>query len=78
MCNASFEASYDKYWMGRTCWSDIVRTSRTLARLIWHHVPARVTLPTGLQPSADALAEEIRDVTAEKRMALDLIEGCQL
>ncbi|KAJ7836025.1 hypothetical protein B0H14DRAFT_3705532, partial [Mycena olivaceomarginata] len=38
-------SGYDCYWMGRTAWTDVIRNARTMARLIWYHVPPRLTLP---------------------------------
>ncbi|KAL5510942.1 hypothetical protein ACEPAG_4699 [Sanghuangporus baumii] len=34
-------SGYDRYWLGRVSWSDIIKNSRTLSRLIWIHVPLR-------------------------------------
>ena len=61
---------YDRYWMGRTCWSDLIKNSRTLGRLIWYHVPTRLS-----PGSAPESAENQLQAMAEKRIALDLIEG---
>lgn len=69
---------YDRYWMGRTCWSDVIRNSRTLGRLIWFHVPPRVSAKTAEETASgkiDRSSTELIKVMAEKRMALDLIEG---
>jgi putative membrane protein len=65
--------------MGRQGWSDLMRNSRTLSRLIWFHVPLRL-VPVGTTPKEgdppaldpDAASKQ---VMAEKRMALDLIEA---
>lgn len=70
--------SYDRYWMGRTCWSDMVRASRGMGRIIWFHVPPRLTPRTPEEISSGTIKrskEEMMKVMAEKRMALDLIEG---
>jgi hypothetical protein len=58
--------------MGRTAWADVVRNARTMGRLIWYHVPLRLT------PGANANRnpQELAKVMAEKRMALDLVEAC--
>ena len=57
-----------------------MRTSRTLCRLIWFHIPLR--LPTHVSeesPEHDVKekerSREVRRVMAEKRMALDLVEA---
>ncbi|KAJ7636589.1 Bestrophin, RFP-TM, chloride channel-domain-containing protein [Roridomyces roridus] len=64
-------SGYDRYWMGRTAWADIIRNARTLSRLIWIHVPPRLTPGTSL-PSTLPQPELVKCM-AEKRMALDLI-----
>jgi predicted membrane chloride channel (bestrophin family) len=71
-------SGYDRYWMGRSYWSDVIRNSRTLGRLIWFHVPPLLTVKTPdeiLTGKLQRTAEELNKVMAEKRMALDLIEG---
>ncbi|KAF9479416.1 UPF0187-domain-containing protein [Pholiota conissans] len=71
-------SGYDRYWMGRTCWSDVIRNSRTLSRLIWFHVPPRLTPKTPEEIASGQVQrseEELNRVMAEKLMALDLIEG---
>ncbi|KAJ7921177.1 Bestrophin, RFP-TM, chloride channel-domain-containing protein [Mycena leptocephala] len=62
---------YDRYWMGRTAWTDVIRNARTMGRLIWYHIPLR------LSPGANAKRspQELAKVMAEKRMALDLVEA---
>ncbi|KAL5493057.1 hypothetical protein ACEPAI_4505 [Sanghuangporus weigelae] len=63
-------SGYDRYWTGRCCWGDIIRTSRTMSRLIWIHVPLCIDKES---PSHDlGLAERCM---SEKRLALDMIEG---
>ncbi|KAI0057278.1 UPF0187-domain-containing protein [Artomyces pyxidatus] len=75
----SYRASsgYDRYWMGRSSWSDLMRNARTLTRLIWFHVPLRLTpkTPEETNNPAPRNVEEIRKIMKEKRAALDLIEG---
>jgi putative membrane protein len=64
--------------MGRVCWSDLIRNTRTMSRLIWFHVPPLFTPKTPQEIAsgkADRGPEEIAKVMAEKRLALDLIEG---
>lgn len=64
--------------MGRTSWSDVICNARGISRIIWFHVPPRVSAST-----AEEIAEgvtkrskgEILKVMDEKRMALDLVEG---
>ncbi|KAG6907924.1 hypothetical protein DXG01_006854 [Tephrocybe rancida] len=76
----SYRASsgYDRYWLGRTCWSDVMRTSRTMGRLIWFHVPPRLSAKTVKEVEAgkaERSPQEMGKVMNEKRMALDLVEG---
>ncbi|KAL5536206.1 hypothetical protein ACEPAF_27 [Sanghuangporus sanghuang] len=63
-------SGYDRYWTGRCCWGDIIKTSRTMSRLVWIHVPIRIDKGS---PSPDLeLAERCMN---EKRLALDMVEG---
>jgi putative membrane protein len=70
---------YDQYWMGRTAWSNVVKNIQTLSRLIWFHVPLRLTPKTPqelAQPVAPPRSkEEAETVMGEKRVALELLEG---
>jgi len=71
-------SGYERYWMGRTCWSDVIRNSRSLARLFWFHVPPYLTAKTPEEIKTGQVqrsAQELNKVMSEKRMALDLIEG---
>lgn len=71
-------SGYDRYWMGRTYWSDVIRNSRTIGRLIWFHIPPRLTPKTSKETEQGQVlrpAAELNKVMAEKRMALDLVEG---
>lgn len=85
------DSRYDRYWQGRSSWSDVIRTSRTLGRLVWFHIPLRYSLPNAgdvhehvnadegsrsKQREMNAREKEVHRLMAEKRMALDLIEGC--
>ncbi|EJC99916.1 uncharacterized protein FOMMEDRAFT_92818 [Fomitiporia mediterranea MF3/22] len=63
-------SGYDRYWTGRTSWGDIIKTSRTMSRLIWIHVPLKVEKQSS---SMDRIHAE--NCKHEKRQALDLIEG---
>ncbi|KAJ6538909.1 hypothetical protein B0H10DRAFT_1856530 [Mycena sp. CBHHK59/15] len=65
---------YDRYWMGRTAWTDVIRNARTMGRLIWYHVPPRLT-PFVAGDLSRPSVEEMSKVMAEKRMALDLTEA---
>lgn len=70
--------SYDRYWMGRTCWSDVMKNARTLGRLVWFHVPLRLTPKTPEEVTTGKLLRlhsELEKIMHEKRTALDLIEG---
>ncbi|KAH6897922.1 Bestrophin, RFP-TM, chloride channel-domain-containing protein [Coprinopsis sp. MPI-PUGE-AT-0042] len=76
----SYRASsgYERYWMGRTYWSDIIRNSRTLGRLVWFHVPARLSPKTPEETQSGRVErspQELNKVMSEKRIALDLIHG---
>ncbi|RDX43028.1 UPF0187-domain-containing protein [Lentinus brumalis] len=70
-------SGYDRYWQGRSAWSDLARSSRTFTRLAWIHVPLKMAPP---QANADGTFPEVdthvaRRIMAEKRIALDLVEG---
>ncbi|OCH85912.1 UPF0187-domain-containing protein [Obba rivulosa] len=67
-------SGYDRYWQGRAGWSDVMRTSRTLARLVWIHVPPRLA-PFTTDARDPPTPEEIKTLMAEKRVALNLVEG---
>ncbi|KAH8088981.1 Bestrophin, RFP-TM, chloride channel-domain-containing protein [Cristinia sonorae] len=74
-------SGYDRYWAGRTAWSDVMRTSRTFGRLIWFHVPLRTAVPSsnsetssGSEKDKEAV-RETRRAMSEKHMALDLVEA---
>lgn len=76
----SYRASsgYERYWMGRTYWSDIIKNSRTLGRLVWFHVPARLSpkTPEEIQSGrCERSPQELNKVMSEKRIALDMIHG---
>ncbi|KAG6888353.1 hypothetical protein C0995_009046 [Termitomyces sp. Mi166 len=69
---------YDRYWLGRTCWSDVIRSARTIGRLIWFHVPPRLSPKTPQEIESGKVERssgEMLQVMNEKRMALDLVEG---
>ncbi|KAK7047362.1 hypothetical protein VNI00_006593 [Paramarasmius palmivorus] len=71
-------SGYDRYYTGRTAWSDIIKNSRVMGRLVWYHVPPCRTPRTSEEQETGRLKrskEELSKVMAEKRMALDLIEG---
>ncbi|KJA28372.1 hypothetical protein HYPSUDRAFT_155545 [Hypholoma sublateritium FD-334 SS-4] len=71
-------SGYERYWLGRSCWSDVIRNSRTLSRFIWFHVPPRLTPKTQQEIETGQLnrtADELNKVMAEKLVALDLVEG---
>ncbi|QRV98951.1 bestrophin protein [Ceratobasidium sp. AG-Ba] len=72
----SYRASsgYDRYWQGRTMWSDLIRNARTISRLIWLHVPNTISKPD-TKPSEKEKAREAKQVVNEKRIALGLVEG---
>lgn len=69
---------YDRYWMGRTCWSDVIRTTRAMGRIIWLQVPPCLTPLTHEELQSGEFRREraeLMRVMKEKRMAMDLIEG---
>ncbi|KAJ7619496.1 Bestrophin, RFP-TM, chloride channel-domain-containing protein [Roridomyces roridus] len=69
-------SGYDRYWMGRAQWSEVIRNSRTMGRLIWYHVPVRLSPKTTDESSSGKTmrsAQELNKAMAEKRMALDLV-----
>jgi putative membrane protein len=71
-------SGYDRFWMGRVAWSDLIRTSRTTGRLIWFHVPPLIRQKTAEEIATGKTTrttEELTKVMAEKRIALDLVAG---
>lgn len=55
-----------------------MRTARTLGRLIWYHVPPALTPHTPAETASGHLDRSVKELTAvmaEKRMALDLVDG---
>ncbi|KAJ3789196.1 UPF0187-domain-containing protein [Lentinula aff. detonsa] len=71
-------SGYDRYWLGRSVWGDLIRNTRTMGRLVWYHVPPRLTPKTDEEIKSGQLNrrhQELMKVMAEKRMALDLIEA---
>lgn len=66
-------SGYERYWLGRGCWSDIIRNSRTLTRLIWFHVPLQVTPMTAGSAPPNLSRSDLKKVMKEKREALDLV-----
>ncbi|KAJ7206054.1 Bestrophin, RFP-TM, chloride channel-domain-containing protein [Mycena pura] len=71
-------SGYDRYWMGRAAWSDVIKNARTLGRVIWYHVPPRLTPKTPEETASGKVirsVQELNKAMAEKRMALDLILG---
>ncbi|KAJ7468696.1 Bestrophin, RFP-TM, chloride channel-domain-containing protein [Mycena latifolia] len=71
-------SGYDRYWMGRAAWSDIIKNSRTMGRLIWYHAPPRLSPKTAEETVSGKVIrseQELNKAMAEKRMALDLVLG---
>jgi len=71
-------SGYDRYWMGRAAWSDIIKNARTMGRLIWIHVPPRLTPKTAEETASGKVIrspQELSKAMSEKRMALDLVIG---
>ncbi|KZV77661.1 UPF0187-domain-containing protein [Peniophora sp. CONT] len=62
-------SSFERYNEGRRYWSQIVLAARTLARLVWFHVPTTMKLP-------DVHPDEVEArVLIEKKTAINLIEA---
>nr|VWP00030.1 Dual O-methyltransferase/FAD-dependent monooxygenase CTB3 (Cercosporin toxin biosynthesis cluster protein 3) [Includes: O-methyltransferase (EC, FAD-dependent monooxygenase (EC ] [Ganoderma boninense] len=75
----SYRASsgYDRYYQGRSGWTDLAKSCRALSRLIWIHIPLKIA-PEQIGPNgkhADTEVAIARRVMEEKRIALDLLEG---
>jgi ion channel-forming bestrophin family protein len=71
-------SGYDRYWMGRAAWSDVIKNARTMGRLIWYHVPPRLTPKTAEETISGKVIrsqQELSKAMSEKRMALDLVLG---
>lgn len=76
----SYRASsgYDRYWMGRTAWNQIILTSRTMSRLIHFHVPPRLSPKTAEEIKTGEIRrnrDEKLKAMKEKKLAMDLIQG---
>ena len=75
--------AYDQYWVGRTAWSNVAKNTTTLSRLIWFHVPLRLTPKTQQDPtkpiapsrSKEEVEVETETVMGEKWIALEMVEG---
>ncbi|KIJ57320.1 hypothetical protein M422DRAFT_40790 [Sphaerobolus stellatus SS14] len=65
-------SGYDRYWWGRCAWSDLMKNSRTMSRLIWIHLPPKITKSDGDTPPS---RQDIGQAMREKRVALELIEA---
>ncbi|VDB84468.1 unnamed protein product [Peniophora sp. CBMAI 1063] len=62
-------SSFERYNEGRRYWSQIVLGARTLARLIWFHVPSTMPMP-------GAKTEEVEArILIEKKTAINLTEA---
>jgi ion channel-forming bestrophin family protein len=65
--------------MGRTAWSNVAKNTITLSRLIWFHVPLRLS-PKTQEELAKPVApmrgkDEVAKVMGEKWIALEMLEG---
>lgn len=67
--------------MGRTAWSNVAKNIITLSRLIWFHVPLRLS-PKPQQgdskpvtPLRDNEESEVETIMSEKWIALEMLEG---
>ncbi|KAH8917547.1 UPF0187-domain-containing protein [Atractiella rhizophila] len=65
-------SAYDRYWEGRRMWSEIILNSRTLARMIWLHVPSYMKVP---EDPANIPEEEKVKATLEKKTMINIIEA---
>jgi hypothetical protein len=74
-----FTCAYDQYWRGRTAWSNVAKNTTTLSRLIWFHVPLRLSPKTQQEPTKPVEPlrgkEEVETVMGEKWIALEMLEG---
>ncbi|KAF9066766.1 Bestrophin, RFP-TM, chloride channel-domain-containing protein, partial [Rhodocollybia butyracea] len=73
-------SGYDRYWMGRMAWSDVMKISHIMARLIWYHIPPCKTPRTAEERMAGPgewkrPEQELLQVMTEKVMALQLLEA---
>ncbi|KAF7288829.1 hypothetical protein HMN09_01364800 [Mycena chlorophos] len=71
-------SGYDRYWMGRVAWSNVIKDARALGRIIWYHCPPRLTPKTPEEIASGKVirsTQELNKAMAEKRMALDLVLG---
>ncbi|KAF9649458.1 hypothetical protein BDM02DRAFT_3113654 [Thelephora ganbajun] len=62
---------YDRYWTGRTAWSEVFCNSRIFSRLMWLRVPP--ILKSGPEGFKDQEGE--RTVMVGNAIALGLIQG---
>ncbi|KAJ7079619.1 hypothetical protein B0H15DRAFT_953986 [Mycena belliarum] len=61
-------------WVAEVAWSDVIKNSRTMGRLIWYHTPPRLTTQEETLSGKVIRSErELTKAMAEKRMALDLV-----
>jgi len=63
-------SAYDRYWMGRVHWGDVIRNIRTLSRISWFHILPRMTASKD-----NVTQEDVERVIEEKRTVLDLLEA---
>ncbi|KAJ3714975.1 Bestrophin, RFP-TM, chloride channel-domain-containing protein [Lentinula raphanica] len=71
-------SAYERYWLGRSAWGDLMKTSHTISRLIWYHVPPCRTPRTSEERATGEWKrpeQELLDVMEEKKLSLDLVEG---
>ncbi|KAH8828357.1 Bestrophin, RFP-TM, chloride channel-domain-containing protein [Flagelloscypha sp. PMI_526] len=71
-------SGYERYWMGRSVWTEIIKNARSTSRLIHIHVPARLTPKTEEEIRTGEVRRstgELVKAMGEKRLALDLIAG---
>ncbi|KAF8202584.1 hypothetical protein K438DRAFT_2015209 [Mycena galopus ATCC 62051] len=61
--------------MGRTAWTNVIRNARTMLRLIWYHVPIRLTPLVPSTPKDMRSTQEMAKVMVEKYIAVDLTEA---
>ncbi|KAJ7873082.1 Bestrophin, RFP-TM, chloride channel-domain-containing protein [Mycena olivaceomarginata] len=63
---------------GQLCRSDVIKNARSMGRLIWYHVPPRLTPKTAEETISGQVIrspQELSKAMSEKRMALDLVLG---
>ena len=71
---------YNCYWMGQTCWTEVIRNSRAQSRLIWYVVArvlfhretelgyCRIHVPLRLSPKTPEETEKAQTIRPEEEL----------